>query len=192
MPEIPVTSVSLLRAISGHPESERWYEFARTYEPYLRKFVESHFPTIEADDVLQETVLALMKRLPGYRYLPDENGHFRNYLAGIAKFKALDILRKRSRETAKHGAFKEDPTARMPPAEDKAWQQDALETALAQLLADESIEPRTREIFRAVAVEHAKPEDVARRFGVTRNNVDQIKNRMINRLAALAHALTDV
>ena len=37
---------------------------------------------------------------------------------------------------------------------------------------------------------HEKPADVARRFGVSRNNVDQIKARMITRLKDLIAHMT--
>ena len=70
-------------------------------------------------------------------------------------------------------------------AEDEAWQESVMEAALAQLLADDSISAATREVFRHVVLMHEKPADVARAFGITRNNVDQIKARLIVRLKGL-------
>ena len=55
------------------------------------------FPSLDADDMIQETLVALVKVLPGYHYSPDENGHFRNYLTGILRNKALRELRKEQR-----------------------------------------------------------------------------------------------
>ena len=52
------------------------------------------FPSIDADDVIQETFIALCKVLPSYSYEPDEKGHFRNYLTGILRNKAMRTLRK--------------------------------------------------------------------------------------------------
>ena len=74
--------------------------------------------------------------------------------------------------------------------EDAEWKNALKEAALEQLLADDSISLATREVFRHVAIMHEKPEDVARQFGITRNGVDQIKSRMVARLAKLVGAMT--
>ena len=63
------------------------------------------------------------------------------------------------------------------------------EAAVTQLMADDSISSATREIFRHVVLMHEKPAQVAAEFGTTRNNVDQIKNRMINRLSELVQSM---
>ena len=74
--------------------------------------------------------------------------------------------------------------------DDDSWRHSAMEAALEQVLEDDSISARTREVFRHVALMHEQPEDVARQFGITRNSVDQIKSRMISRLAGLVSAMT--
>ena len=50
---------------------------------------------------------------------------------------------------------------------------------------------RTREVFRHVAMLHEPPESVAAAFGITRNNVDQIKRRLVERLQRLVSAMTE-
>lgn len=191
MREIPVTSVSLIKAIAADAQSVRWTEFYRTYERPMRGFLASRYPSLEADDILQETMLALMKSLPGYRYVPDVAGHFHNYLMGIVKHKAMDALAKRSSESARTERLAADPTVNVPPDSDEsAWRRSMFEVALQQLLADESVSARNREVFRAVAVLHQKPDAVAADFGIKRNLVDQIKNRMIAKLTDLVKALT--
>ena len=64
------------------------------------------------------------------------------------------------------------------------------EAALEQLLADDSIALTTREVFRHVALMHESPVKVASQFGITRNNVDQIKARLIARLKDLVAGMT--
>ena len=39
----------------------------------MRAFLRVRFPSVDADDVLQETLIALTKRMPGYHYTPDSN-----------------------------------------------------------------------------------------------------------------------
>ena len=58
------------------------------------------FPSLEADDIIQETLVALCRVLPSYRYAPDEKGHFHNYLTGILRNKALRALLKREQDEA--------------------------------------------------------------------------------------------
>lgn len=194
MAQIPKTSISLIRAVSDDLGSNRWTELYSVYEPPIRDFLAANFPSLEADDVVQEAMLALAKALPTYRYLPDEHGHFRNYLLGIVKHKAMDALARRSREAEKRNAAAaniEDEARRGAESdEDENWRAEALEVAIAQLMADDAVDSRNREIFRHVALMREKPDDVAAQFGVTRNNVDQIKNRMLKKLADLVAALT--
>ena len=193
MATIPNTSITLLTGLSDGTNPSRWADFYRRYESPMRGFLKGNFPNVDQDDVIQETLIALSKALPNYHYTPDSNGHFRNYLMGIVKHKALDDQRKnQSMVRLKKGLAKE-PTApqRSPVSDmDDRWKMEAMEAALEQVLADSSITPRTREVFRHVALLHESPQDVARLFGISRGNVDQIKKRMIDRLSELVTSMT--
>ena len=198
MAGIPSTSITLLKAISSDTGSVRWTEFFGKYESAMRGFLQAKFPTVEQDDAIQETMVALMKALPDYHYTPDENGHFRSYLMGILSHKAADILRKNAKQASIRERIKSSRPAK-PQAheyrdsesgEDKEWLASVMETAIEQLMSDPKINSATREVFRHVALMHEKPEDVARQFGISRNNVDQIKNRMIGKLAEMTRAMT--
>ncbi len=192
---VPPTSISLLKDLSNGAGAVRWTEFFRRYEPMMRAFLAARFPSVDADDAIQETLISLTKALPEYRYTPDGNGHFRNYLVGIVRHKALDAIRRRTARDNAKAAIAEEERMRAAEAaqesgEDDDWRRSAMEAALDQMFADDSISPRTREVFRHVAIMHEKPEDVARLFGITRNGVDQIKSRMVARLAKLVGAMT--
>ena len=192
---IPTTSITLLKDLARGAASARWAEFYRTYEEPMRGFLRSRFPSLEQDDVLQETMAALVKVLPDYRCTPDEHRHFRNYLMGILKHKAADHLKRQVRESDARTGLKNEPKRRTADAADEAeereWRFAAMEAAVEQLMADPSITPRTREIFRHVALLHEPAADVAALFGVSRNNVDQIKNRLIRRLSEMIDVMTD-
>ena len=195
--EIPATSVSLLKDLASGTAAARWTEFYRRYEPVMRAFLKMRFPSVDADDAIQESMVALMKALPEYRYTPDRNGHFRNYLVGIVRHKALDASRREAARNALKSTIAKEEQERMrqfqavdTQNDDDSWRHSAMEAALEQVLEDDSISARTREVFRHVALMHEQPEDVARQFGITRNSVDQIKSRMISRLAGLVSAMT--
>ena len=86
----------------------RWGEFVVRYRPMMEAFMHERFPSLDADDIIQETLIALCRVLPAYRYSPDEKGHFHNYLTGILRNKALRALRERAQDEALHADYAAD------------------------------------------------------------------------------------
>jgi RNA polymerase sigma factor (sigma-70 family) len=200
MAEIPKTSVMLLKEISENSDSARWYDFYNRYHPVMDGYLSAAFPSLEADDVIQDAMLVLMRKLPGYRYAPDERGHFRNYLIGIVKFKAIEHLKRRKRDADGLDGYKGDVDALVasePFVADeehlKQRQHDAYAIALAQLMSDPEIQERSKCVFDRVTIKNESPEVVANDYGITRNNVDQIKARMIAKLREIisCHGTTE-
>ena len=193
MAKIPTTSTTLLRDVASDSQHARWTEFAKRYRPMMEAYLRERFPSVEADDVIQETLIAVCAALPSYRYAPDEKGHFRNYLTGILRNKALRQFgaNRRQAEIAEkvREGVSSDGRAGAPRTplgtmsdEEQSWRETLVEIALRQLMNDETIQSRTRQVFLRVAVNGEKPDDVAAAFGINRNAVDQIKNRMMPRL----------
>lgn len=188
----PITSRKLLAAIGNGPGATRWTEFFHKYTPGLRDYATRHFPSLEADDLIQDTFLVLVKRLKTYQYDPKAKGAFHNYLTGILRFLAIDRLRNKDREMASRKRLADDPTAQSPSEATFSiddWKKSAYEIALRRFLADPRVQPQTKEIFKRVSIRGEKPETVAADFGLTRNAVDQIKDRTIRRLKVLVAEL---
>jgi len=194
MAEIPLTSTTLLRDISGDPGHVRWGEFVARYRPMMEAFLREHFPFLESDDIIQETLLALVAKLPSYRYVPKETGYFHNYLTGIIRRKALRVCArdKRRGEVLEDYRHEPQPENSAKEREEKLWRDSVYEIALEQVLADETIQGRTRQIFVRTAINNEKPEQVAESLGITRNAVDQAKNRMIEKLRDIVSQLEAV
>lgn len=190
MANAPATSITLLKSLASGTDNARWAEFFRIYEEPMRSFLSARFPSVDADDAIQETMVALMRRMPDYHYTPDSNGHFHNYLTGILKHKAEDALRREARESGKRDKLKERGAADAPRENPDDWKLAAMNAALEQLLSDESVNARAREVFRHVALMHEPPAEVAAAFGISRTNVDQIKRRMVQRLSVLVSSMT--
>ena len=154
-----------------------------------------HFPSVEPDDAIQETLVAVCRVMPSYRYDPDAKGHFRNYLTGILRNKARRTLRDGRRRgeiaAAADGLLNgERASARQEwQAEEQAWRESVFETALAQLLADPSVADRTKRIFERTAINGEPPESVAAAFKMTRHAVDQAKSRAMGRLREIVKGL---
>lgn len=166
----------------------------------MRAFMRERFPALDADDAIQETFVALAKALPRYVYNPNENGHFRNYLTGVLRNKALKALVARDRdrllrERAEQLAQRADASreAIPPDADDlRRWRESVYEIALQQLLADESVHERTKQAFVRLAIDGEKPEAVAESLGVKRSAVDMMKARCLDRLRKYVKALKRV
>ena len=194
MSDVPQTSETLLNDLARDSQHARWGEFVARYRPMMVGFLQSKFPTLEADDILQETLVALARALPDYHYAAGEHGAFHNYLTGILRHKALKALERKQRHTALLDAYAREPIAH--DSDSKAfqsdWRKSLYEIALGQYLADESVALRTRQIFERVAIVGEKPEAVAQAFGLKRNAIDQIKSRGIASLKTRIRALLQV
>ena len=204
---IPETSTTLLKDIAQDAQHVRWDEFVARYRPMMEAFLRERFPSVESDDIIQETLVALCKAIPSYRYAPDEKGHFHNYLTGILRNKALRQLRKEQRQSE----IAELVGARVPrdrdgravaprppsdimaaTADDPSWRETLFEIALRQFLADDSIADRTKRIFERTAINGESPDAVAAAFKMTRHAVDQAKSRAMARLREIVKGLEDV
>ena len=189
---VPVTSISLLKVLGEDSQSPRWTEFAKLYASTIDGFLFKYFPSVDAAEVVNDTLLALVEKLPLYEYDPDTRGHFRNYLIGIVRFKAIEHLKRRRRDADLKAVIEtkaklEWEYERNAYSVDlRNWQKEAYEAALAQFMADKRISPRDKEIFRRVALNGESPESVAEAFLINRNYVDQIKSRMTAKLKELA------
>ncbi len=219
MGNIPTTSTTLLRDLAQDSQHARWGEFVARYRPMMEAFMRERFPSLEADDIIQETLIALCRILPSYRYAPDEKGHFHNYLTGILRNKALRVLRQRERDekaradyAAAEANLRGSGTfattggrastraatgaaalvAAGSPAdeeEERQYRESLFELALRQFLADDSIADRTKRIFERTAINGESPEAVAAAFKMTRHAVDQAKSRAMTRLREIVKKL---
>ena len=155
-------------------------------EAYLRE----RFPSADADDIIQETFIALCEIIPSYRYSPDEKGYFHNYLTGILRNKALRQIRNERGQAnlataATADATKQEndaPAIALENADGQAMREAIFELALRSFLADETIAERTKRIFERVAINGESPEAVAAAFKINRHAVDQAKARALERL----------
>ena len=187
----PQTSRRLLAALGSDLGSSRWNEFIAAYAPGLRDYALRHFPRLDADDLLQETLLAFVNRLPNYIYDPESKGAFHAYLVGILRICGLTALNRAARENKEIAAAGEQLLPTTTDEEQQRWQEAAYEIALRQFFADPRVHAQTKEIFRRVAVAGESPEAVARDFGLNRNAVDQIKDRSIRRLRIIVDRLVE-
>ena len=194
MANVPATSTTLLRDLTDS-QHVRWGEFVRRYRPMMESYLRSRYPDLEGEDIISETLTALVGVLKDYRYSPDETGSFHNYLTGILKHKALYRRRVAARHAKDVVAFR-DSAERVDDSrvmdEEQKWKETVFAIAVRQLMADETIQDRTKQVFLRLAINHESPDAVADSFGLKRNAVDQMKSRMMIKLREIVESLKAV
>ncbi len=147
------------------------------------------FPFVEADEAIAETLIALVDVFKNYRYNPEETGRFHNYLTGILRHKALRLSEQAARRRNLHQRMAAEPLPAQDDPEEVDYRQSLFDIAVRQFFNDETIAPRTKEIFRRTAIRGESPEDVAKSFMMERHAVDQIKSRSVTKLRTIVEAL---
>ena len=169
--------------------------FYSRYQPLMRAYLRARFPSIDADDVIQETFVALAKLLPDYTYDPKKKGSFHNFLTGVLRNKALCALDSRNRKMSIEDRMKIKVTVDGKSVREQAyedWREEVFEVALQQLLSDSSIHDRTKQAFIRTAIRGESSDTVAESLGVSRNTVNKMKSRMLATLRDLVEKLKKV
>lgn len=194
------TNESLLERVRRVDAHEAWREFYLCYASailrYARKLgLDQH----RAEEVLQETMVALMDQMPQFTY-DRQRGRFRNFLLTIVHRKSLAVIRRAARSAASQlrrpGGIElcgDELVAVDLRDDDRArWREVLLEEALVNLGHDAALEENTLAVFKAYAIEGRPAREVALRYGLQTNAVYQIKNRLMRRLRAeVARRLRD-
>ena len=93
--ELIPTRQSLLSRLKDWDDHESWREFFETYWRLIYQMaIKAGLADAEAQDVVQETVIGVLKQMPGFEYHP-ENGSFKSYLLKQTSWRIADQFRKR-------------------------------------------------------------------------------------------------
>jgi len=162
-----------------------WHKCYDRYGELVRAV--SHKSGLQAndcDDVLQEVMEALAKRLPTFKYDP-ARGKFRDYLKEIAR----NVIRRRNSCQNSGEIPLEDiggPSAAVPKEAEfeKLWEDQwrQYHLRLAMRIVEEELNDRDLEAFRQYAVEGVDVQTVAATLGMSGEQVYQAKSRILRRL----------
>lgn len=185
------TRPSLLRRLSAGGKNEDWEVFYDQYRRVILSFCRGQgLDENDAKDVLQETALLLMRKIPSFRYDPVK-GKFRNWLLKLVAGKVGDA-RKRARRAGRtegideHEPFLADPAGEEPSAgADRVWRLALMEEAFRRMEKDPKTSPDTLRVFEEHVLHGASVAEVADRFDIEQNAVYQIKSRILKRLCAM-------
>ena len=183
------TRRSLLSRLKNWEDQESWADFFETYWRLIYGFaVKTGLSDAEAQDVVQETVVSVARRMRDFEYDPAV-GSFKSWLLLITRRRIADYHRKRRREP--HGGGGEESDSDRPvaveqiadraPAELEAlweaeWQRNLLEAAIRRVRS--RVDPRQFQIFDCYVLKEWSPKEVTRALGVSVGQVYLAKHRV--------------
>jgi RNA polymerase sigma factor (sigma-70 family) len=194
------TRPSLLHRLKTSDDSDSWEEFYLVYGKVVRDFaMQAGLSNTEADDVVQETAIAMARHLPDFRYDP-KICRFKTWLLNQASWQIKHRLKKRQKEAAwlsgpaanTHPSSAPDGddtdrTATLNRAQDTAatdldvvfetqWRKSLFTAALEQVKGKFSL--KQFQIFDLLVLHEWPAGKVARSFGVTLANVYVTRHRI--------------
>jgi RNA polymerase sigma-70 factor (ECF subfamily) len=182
------TRSSLLRRVKDADDAPAWQEFNDFYGPLIFRFAtRAGLTETEAQEVVQETLIAAARNLPEFRYDPKVCA-FKTWLLNLSRWRVTEQLRKRL-PAAPHALPSDDATARtstldrMPdPAEpeldqlwEKEWQQTLAQRAVQRV--KKQVTARQWQLYDLYVLKEWPAREVARTLQVSVARVYLAKHR---------------
>jgi len=180
------TNSSLLRQIKSLSNAPGWTVFYETYGPLVDRFaMKFGLTSAEREDVIQNTMIQVAKNMPEFNY-DRQRGSFKSWLFRSAKWKILDTLRGRPRNTFdfQRNSYGDDPApAPWEPSVsvfeelwNGEWQQQLLRDALE--IVRKNVSEVHFQIFCLNVLEEMPASKVAEMVGVRTAHVHLVKCRI--------------
>ena len=185
------TRPSLLNRLKDTQDHQSWQEFDDLYRKLIFGFaLKAGLTETEAQEVVQETLIAAAKNLPEFRYDPKVCS-FKTWLLNLSQWRVQDQLRKRQSPTAPNPARPSaDDTARTATIErvpdpaggqldtiwDNEWQTTHLEAALEKVKAQ--VDSKQWQMFDLYVLKEWPVKDVAKALGVSVGRIYLVKHRI--------------
>jgi RNA polymerase sigma factor (sigma-70 family) len=185
------TRHSLLNRLKDVEDRESWQEFFDSYWKLIYGVaMKSGLTACEAEEVVQETVIAVSKQMPKFTYDPAKS--FKGWLMVQTHWRIKDQLRKRVRDAGRiHSAMPGTSTTlieRMPDPNgndlekvwDDEWQRHILETALSRV--KRKVPAKQYQIFDLCALKRLPLRKVAELTGVSLPQIYLARHRVGHRV----------
>jgi RNA polymerase sigma-70 factor (ECF subfamily) len=183
------THQSLLSRLKDWGDQESWRRFFDTYWRLIYNAArKSGLTETEAQDVVQETLISVAKKMPGFKYDPAIDS-FKGWLSYQTRLRIADQFRKRRRTGAQNRRASDDTerTAtieRVPdPAGldldviwDEEWRVNLMNAATARV--KDQVSPEQYEMFYLYAVKEISVRKVANRLRVNAAQIYMAKHRI--------------
>lgn len=179
-----VTRVSLLLRLRDGTDQVSWEEFDRRYHHLLYGYARAKGAKHDvAEEIVQEVELAIFRSIGSFEY-DAAKGRFRGYLRR-AVANALNRRAARERRaplaidtTAKDYILVEDDAG--DEVWEQQWRQHRIRRAMGRIA--ESVDARTIEAFTMHVLNERSVEETCAAVGISRDNLYQIKRRILLKL----------
>jgi RNA polymerase sigma factor (sigma-70 family) len=190
------TRLSLLARLKDCNDQESWREFFDTYWRLIQTSArKAGLSDVEAEEVVQEVVIAAAKKMPEFTYVPGKDS-LKGWLLGVTRWKIGDQFRKRnpkfsksdSRTVSLHLSRERETSSRTATIErvpdpgnleatwDVEWHENLLQVALNHV--KNRVNPAHYEIYHLNVVQGLRARETARALGVRISAVHLAKFRV--------------
>jgi len=184
------TRQSLLNRLKHWDDADSWRDFFNTYGRLIYGFaIKSGLADVEAQDVVQETIIDVSKKMPGFKYNPGL-GSFKGWLATLTRWRINDQFRRRQREaetiaptppqthtgTALIDRLPDPASADQDAMWNEEWERNLMDTALGKVRSQ--VNPKQYQIFDLYVLRQWSLEKVTRTLGVNVGQVYLAKHRI--------------
>ena len=177
------TRSSVLRAVANTENEAAWQRLFDLYAGFVFSIARSKgLNDADADDIVQVVFTDLARNLPTFQY-DRAKGKFRAYLSGLVNWRVMDKLKVGKRDADLKASFWEEAKAASSDDNgfaEREWQAAALEEALRRIKPD--VNPEHYAAFVASAIEGQDTETVMRFYGISSDNLYQIRKRLTAKL----------
>ena len=181
------TRKSLLNRLKDSADQESWQLFFDTYWRLIYKTaVESGLTDAEAQEVVQETMIRVWKKMPTFQY-DAAKGSFKSWLLQLTGWRITAQLRKRRPSHVFEDCSTleienvPDPETPLEDFWDEEWEKTLLEAAMERL--KRKIRPGHYQIFDLHVCKKWPASKLAKCFEITEDQVYVIKHRVRHLLA---------
>ena len=200
------TRRSLLSRLRNWNDQVSWQEFFDTYARLIHRVaVKAGLNDAEAQDVVQETIIIVARKIPGFKYDPSI-GSFKSWLRVITRRRIEKQLKKRmpvkvgqafrlsrsggtpdllSDETKRTETVERVPDPNSFDLEatwDAEWERNLWNAALTRVKSQ--LKPKQFQMFDLYALKEWPVKDVARALGVSTTHVYVTKHRVAGMIKA--------
>jgi len=178
--DFPETRASLLATIQSDGTATAWHEFFDRYAPAVQRVallrgLEAH----DADDVVQQVMLAIMGHIERFNYDRDR-GRFRQWVRTIAENKIRDLRRADLARTRGEERLESDCEIDAEKLWQEQWYLQDILFCLDEVAAD--FAPRQIEAFRLVVMEDATVAAVATQLNMSPGQIYSSRAQILCRI----------
>jgi RNA polymerase sigma-70 factor (ECF subfamily) len=201
--ELIPTRATLIHRLKDWQDQASWQDFFDIYWKLIYGVArKGGLTNAEAEDVVQQTMIAVASHMPGFKYDP-ALGSFKTWLLNMTRWRIADQLRQRQPQIVRQhfpapdGDGEDEPARKFTNAHhvaadleklwDEEWEKNLLAAATAR--ARRRVDPRQYQIFDCQVNKGWTTERIDKAFGITANHVYVAKHRVTDLIKEEAERL---